>query len=200
MGKIYDENNYLVQALNSYNRSLKSTTDNDLKSEVHYQMANIYDTTNQIPSAMKHYMAAVSYAGENNNLIVQSKSLAKIGNIYSDKGDESAFNYYTQALDLVEMITDPNTKGFVFSNVATGYASFNRQQKALQYYADAVKNYKEAGSNIHIAENYKLAGELMLEMNRPTKARVLLEKGLRHLNKTDDVKLSGEIIDLLEIA
>ena len=62
-----------------------------------------------------------------------------------------------------------------------------------------MKNYKEAGSNIHIAENYKLAGELMLEMNKPTKARVLLEKGLRHLNKTDDVKLNGEIIDLLEL-
>ena len=198
MGKIYDENNYVVQALSSYNKSLKSTTDNSLKTQAHYSMAQIYDDVNQVEPALSHYLTSVSYAGENDNLVAQSTSLTKIANIFSNKYDTQAFDFYEQANLLVAQTNDSKTKGFVKSNTAGAYTQFDRPDKAMRFYADAVKNYSDASSQENIAENYKAAAELMLNFRNPAKARVLLKKALNHADRSKDVQLIDEINDLLE--
>ena len=198
MGKIYDDNNYVVQALNSYNRSLKSTTDNSIKTQAHYSMAQIYDDVNQIEPALEHYLTSVSYAGENDNLVAQSTSLTKIANIFSDKFDKRAFEFYAEANILVSQTNDSETKGFVMSNTAGAYTNFNKPDKAMRFYADAVKNYTDAHSQENLAENYKAAAELMLELKNPAKARVLLKKAMNYADKVRDAKLIGEIQDLAE--
>ena len=197
MGKIYDDNNYVVQALNSYNRSLKSTTDNNLKTQAHYSMAQIYDEVNQIEPALNHYLTSVSYAGENDNLVAQSTSLTRIANIFSDKYDKKAFEFYDEANILVSQTDDSKTKGFVSSYTASAYSNFNIPAKALKYYADAVKNYTDANSQENIAENYKAAAELMLEFKCPNKAKVLLRKALRYADKAKDSMLIDEINTLM---
>ncbi len=198
MGKIYDDNNYVVQALNSYNRSLKSTTDNSIKTQAHYSMAQIYDDVNQVEPALEHYLTSVSYAGENDNLVAQSTSLTKIANIFSDKYDKRAFEFYAEANILISQTNDSVTKGFVSSNTAGAYTNFNKPDKAMRFYADAVKNYTDARSQENLAENYKAAAELMLELKNPAKARVLLKKALKYADKVKDAKLIDEIQDLTE--
>ena len=198
MGRIYDENNYVVQALSSYNKSLKSTTDNNLKTQAHYSMAQIYDDVKQTEPALNHYLTSVSYAGENDNLVAQSTSLTKIANIFSNKYDNQAFDFYEQANLLVAQTNDSKTKGFVKSNTAGAYTQFDRPDKAMKFYADAVKNYSDAKSQENIAENYKAAAELMLNFRNPAKARVLLKKALNHADSSKDVQLIDEINDLLE--
>lgn len=198
MGRIYDENNYVVQALSSYNKSLKSTTDNNLKTRAHYSMAQIYDDVNQVEPALSHYLTSVSYAGENDNLVAQSTSLTKIANIFSNKYDTQAFDFYEQANLLISQTDDSKTKGFVKSNTAGAYTQFNRPDKAIKFYADAVKNYSDVSSEENIAENYKAAAELMLDFRNPAKAKVLLKKALNHADKSKDVQLIDEINDLLE--
>lgn len=198
MGKIYDENNYVVQALSSYNKSLKSTTDNSVKTQAHYSMAQIYDDVNQIEPALNHYLTSVSYAGENDNLVVQSTSLTKIANIFSDKLDSKAFEFYEEANALISQTSDSKTKGYVKSNTAGAYTHFNQPDTALKYYADAVKNYSDARSKENVAENYKAAAELMLDFKNPAKAKVLLRKALNHADKIKDMHLIDEINDLME--
>ena len=198
MGKIYDDNNYVVQALNSYHRSLKSTTDNNLKTQAHYSMAQIYDEVNQIEPALSHYLTSVSYAGENDNLVAQSTSLTRIANIFTDKYDKKAFEFYDEANILVSQTDDLKTKGFVYSNTANACSNFNLPDKALRYYADAVKNYTEANSQENIAANYKAAAELMLDYKYVGKARVLLKKALKYADRSRDVILISEINNLLE--
>ena len=198
MGRIYDENNYVVQALSSYNKSLKSTTDNNLKTQAHYSMAQIYDEVNQTEPALNHYLTSVSYAGENDNLVSQSTSLTKIANIFSGKYNAQAFEFYEQANILVAQTGDYKTKGFVKSNTASGYTQFNEPHKAMKFYADAVKNYSETTSQENIAENYKAAAELMLDFRNVAKAKVLLRKALNHADKSKDNQLIDEINDLLE--
>ena len=198
MGKIYDDNNYVVQALNSYNRSLKSTTDNNIKTQAHYSMAQIYDEVNQIEPALNHYLTSVSYAGENDNLVAQSTSLTKIANIFLDKYDKKAFEFYEEADILVSQTDNAKTKGFVSSNIAGAYTTFNLPNKALKYYANAVKNYTDAQAKENIVENYKAAAELMLELKNPAKAKVLLRKALSYSNQNTDVILIDEIQEMLK--
>lgn len=198
MGKIYDDNNYLAQALSNYNRSLQVTTDTSMKTKAHYSMAKIYDDVNQFDSAINHYFNSVSYAGKEDNLSSQSKSLTNIGNIYTDKYDPDAFIFYDEAEVLVTQTDDSEMKGYVSSNTAGAFNKFNLPEKALKCYASAVKNYTDARQNNSVAENYKAAGELMYDLNHPAKARTLLNKALAHTNKYSDAELINEIKDLLE--
>lgn len=142
IGKIYDDNDHFVQALNSYNKSLQYTTDVNVKSRAHFSMAQIYDDVNEVGPALNHYMTSISYAGKSDDLIGQSDSLTRMANIFTDKYDENAFDYYDVARKLIEQTTDNSMKGYVLSNTADACVQFKKKDKALKYYAEAVKNYE----------------------------------------------------------
>jgi len=197
IGKIYDDNDHFVQALNSYNKSLQYTTDVNVKSKAHYSMAQIYDDVNQIEPAMNHYFTSISYAGKSDDLIGQSDSLTKMANILTDKYSDIAFDYYEAARKLVEQTTDCSMKGYVLSNTADACVQFRKRDKALKYYAEAVRNYEKTNSNEDIAQNYKAAAELMISFNSPNKAMSLLKKSLIHAVKTTNEDLISEINLLL---
>ena len=197
IGKIYDDNDHFVQALNSYNKSLEYTTDVNVKSRAHYSMAQIYDDVNEVGPALNHYITSISYAGKSDDLIGQSDSLTKMANIFTDKYDENAFEYYDVARKLVEQTTDSSMKGYVLSNTADACVQFKKNDKALKYYAEAVKNYEKTNSCEEIARSYKSAGELMVEFNSPNKAKSLFKKALVNAVKTKNEDLISEINTLL---
>ena len=197
IGKIYDDNDHFVQALNSYNKSLQYTTDVNVKSRAHFSMAQIYDDVNQLESALKHYMTSISYAGKSDDLIGQSDSLTRMANILSDKYDEKAFEYYEVARKLIDQTTDNNMKGYVLSNTADACVQFRKEDKALKYYAEAVKNYETVNSSEEIAQNYKSAAQIMMDFNNKSKAKSLLKKALVRAVKTKNEDLISEINTLL---
>ena len=197
IGKIYDDNDHFAQALNSYNKSLQYTTDVNVKSRAHFSMAQIYDDVNEIVPALNHYMTSVAYAGKSDDLIGQSDSLTRMANIFTDKYDEGAFDYYDVAKKLIEQTTDSSMKGYVLSNTADACVQFKKGEKALKYYAEAVKNYEQSNSFEEVAKNYKSAAELMIGFNSPNKAKSLLKKALINAVKTKDEDLIAEINALL---
>ena len=197
IGKIYDDNDFVAQALNSYYKSLQYTTDTNVKSRAHYSMAQIYDEVNEVGPALDHYMTSISYAGKSDDLIGQSDSLTRVANIFADKYDENAFEYYDVARKLVEQTADNNMKGYVLSNTADACVQFRKNDKALKYYAEAVKNYEKTSAVEEIAQNYKSAAELMIQFNSPNKAKSLLKKAMVNAVKTQNEDLISEINMLL---
>jgi hypothetical protein len=197
IGKIYDDNDHFVQALNSYNKSLQYTTDVNVKSHAHFSMAQIYDDVNQIEPALKHYFTSISYAGKSDDLVGQSDSLTRMANILTDKYNEEAFEYYDTARKLVEQTADASMKGYVLSNTAEACVQFRKNDKALKFYAEAVKNYEQTDSKEEIAQNYKAAAELMIKFNSPNKAKSLLKKALISAVKTNNEDLIAEVNMLL---
>lgn len=197
IGKIYDDNDFVVQALNSYYKSLQFTTDTNVKSRAHFSMAQIYDDVNQVEPALEHYITSISYAGKSDDLIGQSDSLTRVANIFTDKYDENAFEYYDVARKLVEQTADNNMKGYVLSNTADACVQFHKNDRALKYYAEAVKNYEKTSALEEIATNYKSAAELMIEFNSPNKAKSLLKKAMVNAVKTKNEDLISEINMLL---
>ena len=193
VGKIYDDHDYIAQALKSYNQSVKLSTDENVKAKAHYSMAQIYDDVNQITPAMDHYFSTVSYAGEAENIPAQSASLTKIGNIYTDMYDREAFEYYDMASDLAKETKNKNLNGFVESNTAKAYVKFEEPEKALKSYSQAVKNYTEAESPLKTAQNYLGAADIMVEFNNLNKAYNLLLKAQKYARQTDNVNLMNEI-------
>lgn len=193
VGKIYDNHDYLPQALKSYHRSIKLSKDENVRAKAYYSMAQIYDDVNQVTPALDHYVSAVSHAGEAENLPAQSASLTKIGNIYTDMYDKEAFVYYDVAQDLAQETDNHNLKGFVASNTGKAYRKFDEPQKALKAYSNAVKNYTEAESPAKTAQYYIAASDIMLEFNNIDKAHRLLTKAQKFARQTDNVNLMKEI-------
>ncbi len=199
IGKIYDKNDYLAQALTSYNKSITATADISVKTKAHYSMAQIYDDVSQFESAITHYMSSISYAGETDNFNAQSTSLVKIGNIYTDKYKNEAFEFLSVAELLAEESKNPNTKGYVSSNIANAFNKFNNPKNALKYYSSAIKEYHDAKVPEKIAINYKRAAELMHDYNNKPKAKVLYKKALKKARLTDNVQLMKELHDSLNL-
>ena len=193
IGSIYDKNDYLAQALTSYNRSLNVAGDLNIKTKAHYSMAQIYDDVAQFECAINHYMTSISYAGETENFSAQTTSLTKIGNIYADKYDKEAFEFFTEAEKISKESNNCKTKGYVCANIADAYDKFNEPQNALKYFSNAIKEYEEAQSPLKVAVNYKKAAELMKDYNNNTKAKKLMQKALTKARQTDDIQLMTEI-------
>jgi tetratricopeptide (TPR) repeat protein len=199
IGKIYDQNDYLVQALTSYSKSLTVTTDLNIKTKAHYSMAQIYDDVAQFEPAINHYMSSISYAGVNENLVAQSTSLTKIGNIYTDEYKKEAFEFFMEADAIAAETDNAKTKGYVSSNIANAFNKFNEPQNALKYYSSACKEYQDAKDIQKVAINYKRAAELMQDYNNYQKARALFRKALTKAQQTEDEKLVTEIHEALKM-
>ncbi len=199
VGDIYNDYNYLPQALTSYNKSIENATENTVKIKAHYSMAQIYDNVNQISPALDHYYTTVAYAGEEDNLVAQSVSLTKMGNIYSDMYDQESLDYFATAKTLAQQTDSAKVKGYVASSNADGLKKFGEPQEALKEYSEAVKNYKDAESPLKVAQNYNSAADLMIEYHNINKAKSLLTKGLAYANQTNDLELIAEMSGKLEI-
>lgn len=193
VGKIYDDHDYLAQALKSYNQAAKLSNDENVKTKAHYSMAQIYDDVNQITPALEHYVTTVSFAGEAENLPAQSASLTKIGNIYTDMYDKEAFDYYEVASDLANETENYNLRGFVASNIGGAHTKFDEPEKALKSYSQAVKNYTTADSQSKVAQNYVAAADIMVEFNNLNKAYTLLSKAQKHARQTENINLMNDI-------
>ena len=193
VGKIYDDHDYLAQALKSYNQSVQRTKDCNVKTRAHYSMAEIYNDVNQIEPAIDHYFSTVSYAGEAENLSAQSKSMTKIGNIYSDMYEQTAFDYYEIADTIADETDNAKMKGYVSSSIGDAYDKFGDSSEALKAYSKAVKNYLDADSPEKAAQNYLNAAEIMLEYKNENKAKSLLEKAQKLARQTNNLNLMTEI-------
>ena len=193
VGKIYDDHDYVVQALKSYNQSIKLTTDENVKTKAHYSMAQIYDDVNQINPALDHYVSTISHAGEAENLPAQSASLTKIGNIYSDMYEKEAFDYYETAQAIAKETKNYNLRGYVASNTGKAHIKFDNAKSALTSFSSAVKDYTKAQSPVKTAQNYIAAADVMVEYNNPAKALKLLQKAQKYARQTDNINLVKEI-------
>jgi len=193
VGKIYDDHDYIPQALKSYNQSIKLSTDENVKTKAHYSMAQIYDDVNQISPAIDHYFSTVSHAGEADNLPAQSASLTKLGNIYSDMYEKQAFDYYSAADEIAQETDNNHLKGFVASNEGNAYKKFDEPEKALKSYSKAVKNYTSVDAPLKTAQNYLASADIMVEYNAINKALNLLNKARKYARQTDNINLMSEI-------
>ena len=199
VGNIYNDFDYISQALTSYNKSLENATENAVKIKAHYSMAKIYDEVNEISPALDHYYSSAAYAGEENNLEAQTVSLTKMGNIYTDMYEQEAYEFYDEAKSIANETDNDKIMGFVASNIGNAYKKFGEPQEALKEYSLAVKHYAKTDSPLQIARSYNSAADLMLEYHNINKAKSLLQKGYSYAQKTQDTDLISEIKEKLEV-
>lgn len=194
LGQIYDRNDNLEDALKYYNQAHKSTDDNNLKAKAYYSMAQIYDDVVYFEPAMNHYFAAISFAGEAENLNAQTKALADIGDMYAQMYDaQKTHEYYDTAKSIALETKNNKTMGAIWSRAGDSMTVINENVNALQDYKASAKFYEEADSPAKMARNYEKASNVMLRLGNSEKARNLLEKAQKLALKADDSDFTQRI-------
>lgn len=200
VAKVYDKNDYLKEALKSYNKAIETTQDENIKIKSHMSMAQIYDDAVEFEPAIDHYFAAISFAGESENLNAQTKALSNLANMFCNRYDkQNTFSYIELATRMAQETQDNKTIGAVYSKSADLSEKLNEDFKALQYYRESTRYYAKTDSVKNIVKNYKKAAEIMLELGDTHKARKLFEKAYKKSHSLDDNDLKTEIATQLSL-
>lgn len=193
LGKIYDKEDNLPEALKYYNQAFRATNDNNLKAKALYSMAQIYDDVVYFEPAMEHYFAAISYAGEADNLKAQTLALSDIADMYADRYDiQNTYKYYAEAKNIAKETNDNKVMGAIWSRSGDSLAVVDENVNALKDYKESSKFYAQTDSpqtttNIKMAKNYEKAAQIMLKLGNTTKAKSLLQTAEKIALNTDDI-------------
>ncbi|MBQ2871507.1 hypothetical protein IJE86_07390 [bacterium] len=177
VAKIYDGHDLLPQALTLYNKAAVNTQDPTIKTKAYYSMAKIYDDAVQFHPAMEHYFASIAFAGQTDNLKVQTFSLMNIANMFAGKYNASeAKNYYETAQQMSEETSNDKLSAKVYKLSASKMSNLNETKTALDYYKQSSYYFNKNQNSLELAGNYAKSSELMLKLGNKNKAKSLLLK------------------------
>ena len=136
---------------------------------------------------MDHYIAAVSYGGESENIKLQSYALLDIGEIYaSTYNREAAFDFIEKAKDMADETNDSRTIGKVYSKSAKTYKNFNENLQALKDLKVSTMEFDKISIELkNNIENYIMAASILIDLNNSNKAKSLLNKALNMANEAN---------------
>ncbi len=198
--RLYDSFNQVEQALYNYDRAARQTTDNNIKAKSYMYMGKIYDDYARLEPAINHYCAAVSFAGEADNLKLQSKALSDLAQVHTEKYDRDNALMFMDMSDIVATQTgDGKVMGLISSKNGNNCEKLGERAKALKYFGKSAKSYSDVQDNENLAKNYISAAEIMLSYGNPAKAKKLLGKAYIAAQSTDNIDLKRYVSDKLAI-
>ncbi len=194
IGQIYDKEDNIEEALSYYHRSLTNSTDNNLKVKAYYAMAQIYNDVVYFEPAMDHYYAAISYAGESENLKAQTKALSDIANMYADRYDkDTTRKYFDTAKEIVLETNENKTIGAIYAKSGDTMKRLDENVTALNDYKESTRYYEMAESPIKMAKNYEKASQVMSKLGNTEKSRSLLQKACNIALASGDKEYAEEL-------
>ena len=197
-GRIYDDFNDLNDALSNYDKAIKQTKDNNLKARASLYMGKIYDDYVKFEPAVNHYCAAVTYAGEADNLPLQSKVLSDLAQLHSERYDKDNTILFMNMSDTIADETgNDKVIGFISYRNADCCERLNEPAKALKYYGKSAKALSNTSEKETLAKDYQSAAEIMLRYGNKAKAKSLLSKAFIAVQGCDNAKLKQQITDSL---
>lgn len=184
---LYNKNGQYSQALKGYKIAADMATDENLIAKSYMKSGKIYDEAGLIEPAQKHWISAIGYAGESENLPLQVKALNNLADIQSELYDKNnAYTYANIANSIAEETHDNKIKGYSYRRSSQVSEYLNDDAKALQYLKMSTKAYDAAKDKKNVIENYISAAEIMVNVGNSKKARSLLDKAYITAVKTDN--------------
>ncbi|MCD7780063.1 MAG: hypothetical protein LUH05_05265 [Candidatus Gastranaerophilales bacterium] len=193
-GRLYDGFNRIEDALYSYNQAALQSEDNNVKAKAHLSMGKIYDNYVKFEPAVNHYSAAASFAGEADNLKLQTQALSDLAQIHTERYDkDNAYMFMDMASVIAEETNESKVKGIISSKSAKMCEKLGDNAKALNLYGSSSQSFTEAEDNENLAKNYRSAADIMFKYGNSAKAKKLLSKAYIAAQQTDNSELKMQI-------
>ncbi len=198
---LYNKRGMYPQALKSYKIAADLATDENLIAKSYMKTGKIYDDAGLLEPAKKHWISAIGYAGESENLPIQIKALDNIASVQSEVFDsKSTYTFLNLANNLAEETHDEKIKGYSYKKAFQISNYLDDKSKAMQYLKKSTKSYTKAGDSKNTIENYISAADIMINIGNPLKARALLNKAFMTAIDTENHEalniISGRIAKL----
>ena len=193
-GKLYDDFDQIEDALFNYNRAAKQSKDNNIKAKAHLSMGKIYDDYVYFEPAVEHYCAAVTFAGEADNLKLQSKALSDLAQLHTEKYDRNnAIMFMNLAQEAADETKNDRVKGIISVKNARMCEKLGENARALNLYGNSAQAFSNIDDSENLAKNYVSAAEIMLQYGNKAKAKKLFSKAYIAAQKTDNKDLKMQI-------
>lgn len=189
-GKLYNEFNRPEDALYNYAIAALQTEDNNLKARAYLSMGKIYDDYVNFEPAVEHYSAAAAYAGEADNLKIQSKALSDLAEIHARRYDKNNADLFMKLAAISANSTqDDKVIGVIYAKNAKMQNRLGEKAKALTSYSASSEAYSKLNENENLAKNYREAALIMKDYGNKAKAKTLLNKAYTMARSTDNPEL-----------
>jgi len=174
---LYNKNGHYAQALKGYKIAADLTSDENLIATSYMKTGKIYDDAGLIEPAKKHWLSAIGYAGESDNLPIQVKALNHLAKVQSEIYDKkTAYTFVNLANSLAEETKNDKIKGYSYKNSSRVSEYLDDNAKALQYLKASTKAYTKVQDNKNVIDNFISAADIMANVGNSQKARALLNK------------------------
>ncbi len=189
-GKLYNEFNRPEDALYNFAIAALQSEDNNLKARAYMSMGKIYDDYINFEPAVEHYGAAAAYAGEADNLKMQSKALSELAEIHARRYDKNNADMFMKLAAITANSTkDDKVIGVIYAKNAKMQNRLGEKARALTSYSTSTEAYSKLSEQENLAKNYREAAMIMKEYGNKAKAKTLLNKAYSAARNTDNSEL-----------
>ena len=162
-------------------------------------MGKIYDDYVNFEPAVEHYSAAVSYAGEADNLKLQSKALSDLAQMHTQRYDKENANMFMKyAAISANSSEDDKTIGVIYAKNAKMQNQLGEKARALTSYSASTEAFSRLSENESLAKNYREAAMIMRSYGNYSKAQTLLNKAYSFAKNTENMELRMLILQDME--
>lgn len=194
IGGLYREKKELENALISFEKALNINKDiNDKEGQtVNYNnIAIIYTDLKSYDEAVENYEQAMDLQQELGNKEYEAAISWNLGLLLSKEDFQSAIPYFKKAIDLKGEINDLEGQTIIMQDLANKYYRRNYIPQALEYYQQAVINWRKLGNKRNLAKLLSQIANAHTKIEDFSKALPVLKEKL---------KLHEDLKDTLEIS
>ncbi|WP_088889881.1 CHAT domain-containing protein [Leptolyngbya ohadii] len=211
LGRAYLNRADFDQAIERFNQGLtvaRAADDRHQEAILLGDLGEVYYSQENYEEAIGYFEQQLRVAEENNDSQAQAEALNSLGVLYKAlEQNEQSIEFYQRALIIARREGDPRTEGAILSNIGVYLVQQNQPQLAIVFLKEAVNVWESLRGDLRpfdrefqqryidtVADDYRLLADLLLQTNRVTEARRVLD--LLKVQELDeylqDVKRGGQ--------
>lgn len=184
------ENNKIINALDTYNKSLKISIKEKDSTNIFYSYIKIgllYERISNYNKSADNFYKAFNIAKNSNNKANLSDAYNKLGNLYIlDKEYDKAFDYFSKSAEIEQKLGNKKGIAATYNNIGEVYRYKGENDKAIEYYKKAVPINIKMGNKQWLAINYENIGTIHHKKGDLKLAYDYYTKALEYAKETND--------------
>jgi len=204
LGLIFEENNHLQNALNSYNSCMdiaQEMNDNDLKLTIYTDLAIVYEKMSKYAIAKNYHLKAIDLAEREGDIETVENGYHGLGSLYETVGEyEKAIDYYLKSLNIAEQ--RKSTEGMVITlqSIANTYRHLKHEDESLEAIERAYNMAVKLNDKTLIASTLYDFGHILTSFGKYREALTKQKASLLVYRQSEDgISISRGLVNIAEI-
>jgi len=204
MGFVFEENNHLQNALNSYNACMdiaQEMNDNALKLTIYTDLAIVYEKMSKYAIAKNYHLKAIDLAEREQDIETVENGYHGLGSLYETVGEyEKAIDYYLKSLNIAEQ--RKSTEGVVITlqSIANTYRHLKHEKESLETIKRSYDMAVKLDNKKLIASTLYDFGHILTSFGKYQEALTKQKSSLMVYRQSEDgISISRGLVNIAEI-